>query len=166
MSSLVRTRKLMRINLYIIGLSIWLAGCVSQEIASTIGNYNAVATQVELGDAKDKVLSILSPTQDGLRKEFRKSPEKFINEGKQVDIYFFRSSWQRDGLTTDDEFTPYIFIDEKLVGIGWASLGGPKTQGQALSNTNNANRTNRVNQQILNHGAGGCTPNFATGGCL
>ena len=25
---------------------------------------------------------------------------------------------------------------------------------------------NRVNQQILNHGAGGCTPNFSTGGCL
>lgn len=24
----------------------------------------------------------------------------------------------------------------------------------------------RIQKQILNHGAGGCTPNFATGGCL
>ncbi len=24
----------------------------------------------------------------------------------------------------------------------------------------------RIRRQILNHGAGGCTPNFATGGCL
>ena len=24
----------------------------------------------------------------------------------------------------------------------------------------------RMQRQILNHGAGGCTPNFATGGCL
>jgi len=24
----------------------------------------------------------------------------------------------------------------------------------------------RIQRQILNHGAGGCTPNFATGGCL
>jgi len=27
-------------------------------------------------------------------------------------------------------------------------------------------RQNRTQQQIMNHGAGGCTPNFATGGCL
>ena len=27
-------------------------------------------------------------------------------------------------------------------------------------------RKNRVRDQILNHGMGGCTPNFATGGCL
>lgn len=27
-------------------------------------------------------------------------------------------------------------------------------------------RQERARQQILNHGAGGCTPNFSTGGCL
>jgi hypothetical protein len=46
-----------------------------------------------------------------------------------------RSARQPDGLTTDDEFTPYIFNDGRLVGIGWQVLGGPKTQGQATSDT-------------------------------
>ena len=41
-----------------------------------------------------------------------------------------RSSQQPDGLTTDDEFTPYIFTNGILTGIGWTVLGGPKTQGQ------------------------------------
>jgi len=48
-----------------------------------------------------------------------------------VEIYFMRSGWQPDGLTTDDEFTPYIFHDGKLVGIGWSMIGGSKSQGQA-----------------------------------
>ncbi|MCH2386777.1 MAG: hypothetical protein MK240_01115 [Opitutales bacterium] len=34
-----------------------------------------------------------------------------------------------DHLTTDDEFTPYIFTDSVLTGIGWAVLGGPKSRG-------------------------------------
>ena len=42
-----------------------------------------------------------------------------------------RTGRQPDGLTTDDEFTPYIFNNGKLVGIGWHLIGGPKTQGQA-----------------------------------
>jgi len=36
-----------------------------------------------------------------------------------------RSARQPDGLTTDDELTPYIFNDERLVGIEWQVLGGP-----------------------------------------
>jgi len=46
-----------------------------------------------------------------------------------------RSARQPDGLTTDDEFTPYIFNDERLVRIGWQVLGGPKALGQATSDT-------------------------------
>ena len=33
-------------------------------------------------------------------------------------------------MTTDDEFTPYIFEDGKLIAIGWHILGGPKTKGR------------------------------------
>jgi len=35
-----------------------------------------------------------------------------------------------DGMKTDDEFTPYLFIDGRLVGVGWAIVGGPRTKGQ------------------------------------
>lgn len=48
-------------------------------------------------------------------------------------------------------------------------------RGSSLNRTNTTNNDVRTHQmidqdrwqkQILNHGAGGCTPNFATGGCL
>ena len=112
-----------------------LSGCVGMQIDSAISEYEAVAGQVELGDSKDKVLAILEPSQEGVPKRARKSPEKYIKEGVRVEIYYMRSARQADGLTTDDEFVPYLFNDGKLVGIGWQVLGGPKTQGQATSDT-------------------------------
>lgn len=46
------------------------------------------------------------------------------------------------------------------------------SRGARTNGTNNDYSTqqminqDRQQKQILNHGAGGCTPNFATGGCL
>lgn len=157
-------------------LTMLITGCVGMQIDSAISKYNAVANQVELGDSKEKVLAILLPTQSNVPKSLLKNPEKYIKEGVKIEIYYMRSGRQPDGITTDDEFAPYLFNNGKLVGIGWQVLGGPKTQGQATSDTyiSNTNRQNiqqqidqdRMNKQILNHGAGGCTPNFSTGGCL
>ena len=120
-----------------------LNGCVALQIDSAISKYEAASNQVELGDSKEKVLAVLQPTQDGLPKSARKNPEKYLKEGIKVEIYYMRSSRQPDGLTTDDEFVPYLFNDGKLVGIGWQVLGGPKTQGQATSDTyiSNTNTT-------------------------
>ena len=42
---------------------------------------------------------------------------------------------------------------------------GPSAAEQA-ARTRTAIIQDRTTRQILNHGAGGCTPNFATGGCL
>jgi len=158
----------MRKSLLILASALLFQGCLAQVvIPSAISKYESVASQIELGDSKSKVLSLLEPSQQGLDNRYRKRPEKYISDGKKIDIYFFRSAWQSDGLTTEDEFTPYTFVDDKLVAIGWSALGGAKTQGQAVpGNTYNFNSINRANQQILNHGTGGCTPNFSTGGCL
>jgi hypothetical protein len=46
------------------------------------------------------------------------------------------------GFVTDDEFTPYIFNDGKLVAVGWQTLGGIKSQGQARSNNTNTTIVN------------------------
>lgn len=110
-------------------------GCVAMEIDSAISKYEATADQVELGDSKEKVLVVFAPTQEGVPKSSRKNPEKYFKDGVRVEIYYMRSARQPDGLTTDDEFTPYLFNDGKLVGIGWQVLGGPKSQGQATSDT-------------------------------
>jgi len=117
-------------NLVVLFLAFTINACATIQINSAISKYETVADQVELGDSKEKVLSILQPTQEDLPKKYRKNPEKYIKNGVKVEIYYMRSARQPDGLKTDDEFIPYIFNDDELVGIGWQVLGGPKTQGQ------------------------------------
>lgn len=112
-----------------------LTGCVGLMIDSSIRQYDEVADQISLGDSKEHVVSILAPTQSSLPGNSRKRPDQFMKEGVTVYIYYARTGRQPDGLTTDDEFTPYVFEDGKLVAIGWAALGGPPSQGQAVSDT-------------------------------
>ena len=82
------------------------------------------------------MLGTLLPSQERLKAGERKSPEKFMKGKDLIEIYFFRSGRQPDGLTTDDEFTPYYFVNGKLNGIGWNQLGGAKSQGQVVPRTN------------------------------
>jgi hypothetical protein len=72
------------------------------------------------------------PTQEGLPATARKPPESYKQGENIVEIYYFRSGRQPDGLTTDDEFTPYVFTNGILTAIGWAALGGPKSHGQVI----------------------------------
>jgi hypothetical protein len=139
----MRRRKMQKKMLFLFATA-FLVGCVGMQIDSAISKYESVANQVELGDSKEKVLAILQPTQDGVPKSSRKNPEKYIKEGVKVEIYYMRSARQPDGLTTDDEFVPYLFNDGKLVGIGWQVLGGPKSQGQATSDTYISNQNTTI----------------------
>ena len=109
-----------------------VSACVGYQIDSSISKYNAVADRVQLGDSRNKVLSILNPTQEGMPHGNRKNPDKYIKNNVLVEIYYFRTGRQPDNLTTDDEFTPYLFNDGKLVAIGWHVLGGPKSVGQVI----------------------------------
>lgn len=97
-----------------------------------MSQYKAVATEVELGDSKEEVLAKLMPSQEKLSGKSTKSPEAYLQDGDKIEIYYFRSGRQPDNLTTDDEFTPYIFTNGKLTGIGWTQIGGPKTHGQVI----------------------------------
>ena len=115
------------------GLMLLAGGC-SIAIDRSISRYNAVSSQINLGDKKEKILPILEQAQAGLPSKARKAPEQFLKNGKHVYIYYARIRIQPDGLVTDDEFTPYVFIDGKLQAIGWQTLGGPSTQGQARDN--------------------------------
>lgn len=117
-------------------------GCIPRElraIDNAISEYNEKSAAVKLGDSKEKVLAILSPTQAALSKQASKRPESFVTDNLLTEIYFFRSSRQADGLTTDDEFTPYVFKNGTLAAIGWTSLGGPKSVAHPVPM--NPNRT-------------------------
>jgi len=123
-----------------------LTGCLPPAIVieGAIDEYEKVADSVDLGDSKQKFLNEIYFTQEKIDSKYLKRPEKFLKNNIKVEIYYIRSSIQSDGLTTDDEFTPYVFENKSLVAIGWASLGGPKTAGQATSDTyiTNTNTTN------------------------
>lgn len=112
-----------------------LSGCI-MAIQDSITKYESVESKIELGYSKSKVLSILNPTQKDLQSNYKKRPEKYIKKEILVEIFYFRTGLQLDGLTTDDEFTPYVFNNGKLVAIGWTAIGGTKSQGQAVPRTN------------------------------
>lgn len=101
----------------------------------TVDDYVAAAPQVHLDMSKAEVVEIMQPSQGRLKNTDIKQPDMYRKAGVLVEIIYFRSGWQADGITTDDEFTPYLFNDGKLVAVGWATLGGPRSQGQAISET-------------------------------
>ena len=120
----------MRIALLLIVFVISFAGC--EAIDSSIKKYHAVADQIKLGDSKEKVLGILMPTQAKLPFDEVKSSDFYMEGDDLMEIYYIRSGKQPDNLTTDDEFTPYIFKNEILIAIGWKTLGGPKSHGKVI----------------------------------
>jgi len=122
----------------IIFLFFFISGCVvtPSYYQLTVDDYVGVSSKISLGMTKPEVIKILQHSQSRLKNTEIKQPDMYDKEGVFVEILYFRSGWQADGLTTDDEFTPYLFNDGKLVAVGWATLGGPKTQGQAPPKTN------------------------------
>jgi hypothetical protein len=108
-----------------------LSGCVSSPYQATVDDYVVAYQNISLGMLKHEVVSILTPSQKRISSSELKQPDMYKKGETNVDILYFRSGWNSDGLTTDDEFTPYVFNDGKLVAVGWQSLGGAKSQGQA-----------------------------------
>lgn len=102
-----------------------MSACTTNDIGRSVASYDQVKGQVNLGDSRQQVLSLLEPTQAYLDAASRKVPDRYIDGNSTVEVYYYRSSYQADALITDDEFTPYIFRDGVLVGIGWAMLRAP-----------------------------------------
>jgi hypothetical protein len=98
-----------------------------KDVDSAIAQYHEKAGRVKIGDSKEAALQILVPTQEGLPPSTRRPPEAYKDGDDTVEIYYFRTGWTRDGRTTDDEFTPYVFKNGILQAVGWTTLGGPKT---------------------------------------
>lgn len=108
-----------------------LAGCgldAQFRIDGVITDYHRLAPQIHIGDSKERVSEILGPLQERLDSTERKPSQAFQQDGKLLEILYFRTQRIPDGLTTDDEFTPYVFIDGKLHGFGWTALGIPITR--------------------------------------
>ena len=133
-------------NFLIIFFLFFLAyGCnTSSPYKLTIDDYMTAASQIKLGMAKPQVISILEPSQSRLKNTDIKHPDMYNKDGVFIEIVYFRSGWQKDGIITDEEFTPYLFHDGKLVSVGWALLGGPKSHARSKEKTD-VNTTTVIN---------------------
>lgn len=96
-----------------------LAGCHSSYYSATVDDYVGAAPRVTLGMSPLEVRSILGPSQSLLANTDLRHDEKYLEGETVVEIQYYRSGWQPDGRLTDEEYTPYIFRDGALVGIGW-----------------------------------------------
>jgi len=122
--------KILALSVAVLFFMASLFGCAG--IDKAIREHQKVAHEVNLGDSQLKTLRILLPTQRSLRQNQIKPPERYLEGKDTIEIFYMRSQRQPDGLTTDDEFTPYLFKNRILTGIGWQQLGGAKSQGQVV----------------------------------
>ena len=105
-------------------------GCVRHcdpQIQLSIEHYNAIKSHIQIGDSFEKVAPLLEDILKCLPNGCKKEEEAYEENNQHIVIIYARSTCFPDGLTTDDEFTPYIFCEGTLRSIGWDPLGGPKT---------------------------------------
>ena len=149
----------------IIVLGLLLVGCAPtgyNNVNYTIQNTAQIQSQISLGDLKSSVVPMLAAQQSNLASNYLKPADQFMKDGKTMYIYYQRSGHVNDGRNTDDEFTPYVFENEKLIAIGWASLGGPKVFASGSgSGSMTIYDPVRDNQNQIDKGmkmlSGGCT---------
>lgn len=133
-------------------------GCAGIKIDNATRQYHAVKSQVHIGQSKNYVLGILGPSQENLG-SLGRTPDVFQNDGSTFEIHYMRSDRIPDGRNTDDEFTPYIFKDDKLAAIGWAALGGAQTHGSATANTAESLQMMQLGLQMMQGSSPSAGPN-------
>ena len=61
--------------------------------------------------------------------QYGRTPSFFKNGNNDIAIYYYRTARIADHMTTDDEFTPFTFVNGSLSSIGWEAIGGQRTHG-------------------------------------
>jgi len=89
----------------VIMLALFLCGCGYMKAAK---KNNDLMLTLKTGQTKDQVLGIMGdPSRN----------EKYNTNGKNIDVWFYRTDTDIYALE-DDNFTPVIFEDDRLVGWG------------------------------------------------
>ena len=132
----------------LVGVLLSVSGCaetrclIGQCAGMEIKRYHNLKTQIQLGDSIDKVLPLMNKAQKFSSAGDVREPDRYIRNGKNYYIHYVRSAWVGDGKLSDDEITPYIFENGKLVGIGWRVLGGGRNFSSPPPPDNSPHTTN------------------------
>ena len=122
----IQTNTMKKNILYIIVFQLLLISCgPSLELVKSTNRSNL--NKISLGFTKSEVLNIMGTstikTSDGtiVTSPFRN--ETMNENGKSYEILFFYTDTKKtDGVITDDELTPIVFNDNKVVGFGWSFM--------------------------------------------
>lgn len=136
-----------RLNLFfIIVITLILNGCAPIPSMQSSGlEYKIIAPKILIGDDKEYVLSMLIPSQANIPSQMQRKPERFMNYGEVVDIYFLRTEINSGNLNSDDDFTPYVFKKGILSFVGWRYVSRSSYHGQALEAMSAGNASSRTN---------------------
>lgn len=104
----------------VIAACVSVVGCVPTAVTQqAVTDYQTVASQISIGDAKEYVLSAIYTSQQAIPAQFKKPSEQYLSYGEQVEIHFVRTALTSGVENADDDFTPYVFKNDVLVSVGW-----------------------------------------------
>ena len=104
----------------VIAVCVSVVGCAPTAVTQqAVTDYQTVASQISIGDAKDYVLSALHTSQQAIPVHFKKPSEQYLSYGERVEIHFVRTALTSGVGNADDDFTPYVFKNNVLVSVGW-----------------------------------------------
>ncbi|MGH7380881.1 MAG: trypsin-like peptidase domain-containing protein [Candidatus Methylomirabilales bacterium] len=124
-----------------------VAGCALASIGrieSAISRYNENIGRVRIGMSEQEVRNILGdPSPPGYVYPLERTT---LSDQTPVTILYYRTARIPDGLTTDDEMTPFLFTGDRLRAFGWRAVRvyRPGSEGQASTGTCFAVRPNGV----------------------
>lgn len=110
--------------------------------------HRKAATQVYIGMPISEFTMVMAETNAQTRPEAVRTPAAYTSNGVIYEIHYIRSGWVSDNMTTDDEYTPYLFQDATLIGYGWAAVGGKKTDSYDIQRAKAAATKVEVNQNV------------------
>jgi len=107
-----------------LSVAIILSSCMT--VREGVEHYRANIHRVSLGMSVEEFTAIFASTQREIGESNTRPTQRISRDGSIFDTYFIRSGWIPDSETTDDELTPHVFKDGKLISIGWEAVGGMK----------------------------------------
>ena len=96
-----------------------LAGCIATPEGIAKQNRKRLLN-LSLGMSPAEMLAVMGDAPTNLAGASNPmGKEMFRSKGRMIEIYYFYSIKRRaDGVVSDDELTPVIFVDGKLEGVG------------------------------------------------
>lgn len=101
-------------------ISVFFVGCAGA-IKNGIAEKNrASLMKIDVGMTKKEVIEIFGESNSSSFSNPFKREVKTLSNGQVQEALFFITSVIPDDKDTDDEMTPVIFVDKKVIGWGWS----------------------------------------------